>query len=56
MATLVGLTGVAWLVSYTTKQNTEVTESLSSNTLIFFVIGAVAIVTVMIYLVFIKEE
>lgn len=56
LATIVGFTGLAWLVNYTTTQGTEVTESLTSNSLIFFLIGAAAIVAVMIYLVFIKEE
>jgi len=56
LATIVGLTGLAWLVSYTAEQGTEVSEGLKSNSLIFFVVGGVAIVVLMIYLVFIKEE
>lgn len=56
LATIVGLTGLAWLVSYTVQQGTEVQEGLQSNSLIFFVIGGVAIIVLMIYLVFIKEE
>lgn len=56
LATIVGLTGLAWLVNYTVAQGTEVNEGLRSNSLIFFVVGAVLIVAVMIYLVFIKEE
>ena len=57
LATIVGLTGLAWLVSYTVEQQgTEVREGLQSNSLIFFVVGGVFIVALMIYLVFIKEE
>lgn len=56
LATIVGITGLAWLVSYTVQQGTGVSEGLFSNSLIFFVAGGVAIVGVMIYLVFIKGE
>lgn len=56
LATIVGLTGLAWLVSYTVAQGTEVHEGIRSNNLIFFVAGGVAIIALMIYLVFIKEE
>ena len=56
LATIVGLTGLAWLVNYTVAQGTEVSEGLQSNSLIFFVGGGVLIVVLMIYLVFIKEE
>jgi hypothetical protein len=57
LATIVGLTGLAWLVSYTVeKQGAEVSAGLKSNNLIFFIGGGIAIISVMIYLVFIKEE
>ena len=56
LATIVGLTGLAWLVNYTVQQGTEVSEGLQSNSLIFFVCGGVLIVGLMIYLVFIKED
>lgn len=56
LATIVGLTGLAWLVSYTVAQGTDVTEGLHSNSMIFFLGGGVAIVALMIYLVFIKQE
>jgi len=56
LATIVGLTGLAWLISYTVEQGTEMREGLHSNSLIFFVAGGVFIIAVMIYLVFIKEE
>lgn len=56
LATIFGVTGLAWLANFTKEKGTQVTESLSSNSLIFFVIGAVSIVAIMIYLVFIKEE
>jgi len=50
------MTGLAWLVDYTTRQGTEVSEGLQSNSMIFFVGGGFLIVALMIYLVFIKEE
>ena len=57
LATIVGLTGLAWLVNYTMeKQGTEVSAGLNSNSLIFFMVGGVSIVALMIYLVIIKEE
>ena len=57
LATIVGLTGLAWLVSYTVaQQGAEVSEGIKSNSVIFFVAGGVLIVALMIYLVFIKEE
>lgn len=56
LATIVGLTGLAWLVNYTLEQRAGVSEGFSSNSLVLFVGGGVAIVALMIYLVFIKEE
>lgn len=56
LATIIGLTGLAWLISYTVQQGTEVSEGLHSNTLIYFIGGGVAIIALMIYLVFVKEE
>ena len=56
LATIVGLTGLAWLVNYTVAQGTEVSEGLQSHSMLFFVGGGVAIVFLMLYLVFIKEE
>lgn len=56
LAMIVGLTGLAWLTNYTMQQGTEVSEGLHSNSLIFFVVGAAAVVSLMIYIVFIKEE
>lgn len=56
LATIVGLTGLAWLVNYTVAQGTDVSDGLKSNSMVFFLGGGVAIVGLMIYLVFIKEE
>lgn len=56
LATIVGLTGLAWLVNYTVAQGTDVSEGLQSNSMVFFLGGGVVIVGLMIYLVFIKEE
>jgi hypothetical protein len=56
LATIIGLTGLAWLVNYTVAQGTDVQEGLQANSMIFFVGGGVVIVVLMIYLVFIKED
>ncbi|MDZ4184499.1 MAG: hypothetical protein U1D97_05925 [Desulfuromonadales bacterium] len=56
LATIVGLTGLAWLINYTVAQGTDVSSGLKSNSMILFLAGGVAIVGLMIYLVFIKEE
>lgn len=56
LATIVGLTGLAWLASYTVQQGTDVSEGLKSNSLVFFLGGGAVIVGLMIYLVFIKED
>ena len=56
LATIIGLTGLAWLVSYTIAQGTDPSEGLKSNSLIFFVGGGVAIIALMLYLVFVKDE
>lgn len=56
LATIVGLTGLAWLINYTVAQGTDVSEGLKSNSMVLFLAGGVAIVGLMIYLVFIKEE
>lgn len=56
LATIVGLTGLAGLLSYMAEQGAEVSEGIQNNTLIFFILGAISIVALMIYIVFIKEE
>lgn len=56
LATIIGLTGLAYLVSYTVQRGTDVNEGLQSNSLIFFVGGAVVIIALMLYLVFVKED
>lgn len=55
LALIVGLTGLTWLINATVAQGTGVEELGSQNFIIFFG-GAVLIVLVMIYLVFIRPE
>lgn len=55
LATIIGLTGLAWLVSYTVQQGTEVNTGLQSNSMLFFFGGGIFIVALMLYLVFVKE-
>jgi hypothetical protein len=55
LATLVSVTGFVGLISYTLQQETSLT-AMTDNTLIVFVIGGVAIVSVVIYLLFIKTD
>lgn len=56
LATLIGLAGLAWLLNYTAQQGTGVAEGVSNNSMIYFVGGGFVIVSLMIYLVFIKED
>ncbi|PLX82362.1 MAG: hypothetical protein C0617_14705 [Desulfuromonas sp.] len=55
LATVVSVTGFVGLVSYTLGQETNL-ESMSSDTLLVFVGGGVALVMVVIYLLFIKAD
>lgn len=56
LATVIGLTGLSWLINYTVEQGAEIGEGLKSHSLIFFVSVAVVILILMIYLIFIKDE
>lgn len=56
LSTIVGITGLAWLISYTVARGTGIDEGLRTQNLLVFVGGAVAIIFVMIYLVFIKHD
>lgn len=55
LATIVSVTGFVGLVSYTLQQETSLT-TMHDKTLIVFVLGGVAIVSVVIYLLFIKTD
>lgn len=55
LATILGLTGLAWLISYTVQQGTEL-ESAGNLNLLIFAGGGVAIMFVMIYLLFIRHD
>lgn len=56
LATIIGLTGLAWLISYTSQQVAEVGEGVQGNSMVFFIGGGVVIVSLMLYLVFIKGD
>jgi len=50
-----GLTGFAYLVSYTLQQGTQL-DGLGNSTLLVFVGGGAVIIGLVIYLLFIKSE
>lgn len=56
LAVVVGTTGLAWLVARTVERGTEIDGGLKSQNLLVFGGGAVLIVGLVIYLVFIKGE
>ena len=55
LATVLGLTGFVWLLSYTMAQGTS-TDSLTNDTLLVFIGGGVVLVGVVIYLLFVKTD
>lgn len=55
LATVLGVTGLAWLISYTVQQGTELKSAGNLNLLIFAGGGAL-IIFVMIYLLFIRHD
>jgi hypothetical protein len=55
LATIVSVTGFVGLISYTLEQETSL-SAMNDRTLIVFVLGGVAIVSVVIYLLFIKTD
>ena len=55
LALILGVTGFAWLISYTVGQGTEFNE-LGSHNLFVFIGGSVLVIFVMIYLLFIRNE
>jgi len=54
MTTILGLTGFAWLVSYTLEKGTSLDGS--NDTLLVFVGGGAVVIGMVIYLLFIKSE
>lgn len=56
LSTVVGVTGLAWLISYTTGELAESGAKLSSESMLFFVGGGALIIAVMIYILFIKGD
>lgn len=56
LATLVGIVGFAELLAYTATQDNSLESGMSSNSLIVFIGGGIAIVSLVIYLLFIKSE
>ncbi len=55
LATILGITGFSWLLSYTLQQGTTL-EGPASQTMLVFVGGGVVLIMVIIYLLFIKTE
>ena len=55
LALILGITGTAWLISYTVSRGPEISAA-GSRDMAFFVGGAVLVVIVMIYLIFIRNE
>lgn len=55
LATVLGLTGFVWLLSYTMAQGTS-TDSLTNDTLLVFIGGGVVLVGIVIYLLFVKTD
>jgi ABC-type glycerol-3-phosphate transport system permease component len=55
LAICVGLTGFAYLISYTLQQGTQL-DGLGNSTLLVFVGGGAVIVGLVIYLLFIKSD
>jgi len=56
LATIVGITGLAWLISYTVQRGAEIEGNLQSQNLLVFVGGGVVVIGLMIYLLFIKGD
>lgn len=54
LTTVLGLTGFAWLISYTLQQGTSLDGS--NDTLLVFVAGGAVVIGLVIYLLFIKSE
>ena len=55
MVTILGVTGLAGLVSYTLQRGTRLNQ-LGDQTLLIFVVGGAVLVAIVIYLLFIKSE
>lgn len=56
LALIVGLTGFSWLVSYTVERGASLDGGLNSQNLLIFAGGAVLVISLIIYLIFIKGE
>ena len=56
LATIVCVTGFAYLLSYTLQQDTSLEGGMGNDTLMVFIGGGTVIVFSVIYLLFIKDE
>ena len=57
LATVIGIVGFAELLAYTAAQETALDETgIGNESLIVFIVGGIAIVSLVIYLLFIKSE
>ena len=55
LVTILSVTGLAGLISYTLERGTQL-DSLGNQTLLIFVAGGALLIAIIIYLLFIKSE
>lgn len=55
LATVLGTTGLTWLVSYTIEQGTDISE-LTSKNLLVFAGGGICLIFIIFYLLFLKHD
>jgi peptidoglycan/LPS O-acetylase OafA/YrhL len=56
LATVLGISGFAWLLSYTLARDTSLDGGIGNDTLVVFVAGGAGLVFLVIYLLFIRSE
>jgi peptidoglycan/LPS O-acetylase OafA/YrhL len=56
LATVLGISGFVWLLSYTLARDTSLEGGMGNDTLAIFVAGGAGLVFLVIYLLFIRGE
>lgn len=56
LAAVLGISGFAWLLSYTLARDTSLEGGIGNDTLVVFVAGGAGLVFLVIYLLFIRGE
>ena len=56
LATVIGISGFVWLLSYTLARDTSLEGGMTNDTLMIFVGGGAGLVFLVIYLLFIRGE